>query len=226
MKLSVVSWKWFRQKGRSKFTSEYVNTLKRMVQRNLAIDHEFVCITDDPEGLDNDIRYVPLFEEFNRWPRCFPRLKMFSKEIALSGEFCEFILSIDLDVVITDDITSLIDFNYDFIISRVAKGDQPYNGSFWQLRLGSRPQVWEKIPEDSINIKQPAFGGSDQAWLAYILGPNEKTVGPEEGVYGYMKHVKGKELPKNAKLVTFQGGNDPWHSNIMRKERWIEHYRK
>jgi len=228
MKLSVISWKWHKPNPpkRSKFISEHVNILKRMVKRNLTIDHEFVCITDSPDGLDNDIRYVPLFKEFAKWSGCYPRLKMFSKEIASSGMFEDCILSIDLDVVIVDNITPLINFKYDFIISRIAARNQPYNGSFWFLRLGSRPQIWDKFSRNPLNLKSQGFGGTDQAWMAYILGSKEKTGGPEEGVYGYRRHIRNEKMPENARLITFQGRNNPWDSDTMNKDKWISRYRQ
>ena len=43
-----------------KYGPEYVNKLYRMVQRNLSINHEFICYTENPAGLDQGIRVIDL----------------------------------------------------------------------------------------------------------------------------------------------------------------------
>ncbi|GAH56014.1 unnamed protein product, partial [marine sediment metagenome] len=35
-----------------KYSSEYVNKLYSMVERNLTVEHDFICITDNPEGVN------------------------------------------------------------------------------------------------------------------------------------------------------------------------------
>ena len=54
-KYFVVCLKWG-----DKYGPEYVNKLYRMVQRNLTIDHEFVCFTENPANLDLGIKVIDL----------------------------------------------------------------------------------------------------------------------------------------------------------------------
>ena len=49
----------------TKFGSEYVNRLYRMVEKNLSIPHRFVCFTDNGEGLDEgiEVRELPPYSD-------------------------------------------------------------------------------------------------------------------------------------------------------------------
>lgn len=53
--VNVVCMKWG-----TKYPALYVNNLASMVKRNLTLPYRFVCFTDDPTGLDNDIETFPL----------------------------------------------------------------------------------------------------------------------------------------------------------------------
>ena len=45
--LTVACLKWGRKYG-----VDYVNILRDMVRRHLAVPHRFVCLTDDPAGIE------------------------------------------------------------------------------------------------------------------------------------------------------------------------------
>ena len=51
----------------NKYSSQYVNVLYSMVKRNLTIPFKFVCLTDDPRGLDKDIQCLELPKELSGW---------------------------------------------------------------------------------------------------------------------------------------------------------------
>ena len=40
----------------TKYSADYVNRLYNMVKRNCRIDYEFVCMTEDANGLDSNIK--------------------------------------------------------------------------------------------------------------------------------------------------------------------------
>ena len=54
---NVVCMKWG-----TKFSPNYVNILASRVKKNLAGDYRFVCFTDDPTGLREDVETRPLPE--------------------------------------------------------------------------------------------------------------------------------------------------------------------
>jgi hypothetical protein len=43
-----------------KYSADYVNRLHNMVKRNLTIDYEFVCFTENSQDIDPSIRTEPL----------------------------------------------------------------------------------------------------------------------------------------------------------------------
>ena len=62
--LTICCFKWQSPiQYRTKFRAQHVNTLRNMFRRHLHMPHEFVCITDDPAGIDQDIRIVKLWND-------------------------------------------------------------------------------------------------------------------------------------------------------------------
>ena len=235
--LSFVCWKWEPQRGyRSKFDAATVNTLLSMIDRHYKKPHELVCITDNPIGIDGRVRIIKLWDDFKNVPSphgplnpsCYRRLKMFSREaIELIGP--RFV-SIDLDVVITNDISDLFPEDLDFKMYGDTARGTPYNGSLILHRAGTRTQLWEKFdPKTSPNLGlAKRYIGSDQAWIGVCLGPNEPKFTSADGIYSYRNQLlpRGGVLPPNAKIVIFHGHCDPWQLNMKRKHPWIErHYR-
>lgn len=244
MTLHVGCFKWHKPGYRSTFGPETVNVLRSMVARNLSLDHEFFCVTDDAAGIDPRVRVIPLWNDFAeipnpsspRNPSCYRRLKLFSAEAAtLIGER---IVCMDLDTVIVGDVTPLFDRPDDFVIwggqtvearpnSRVYSW---YNGSLLMLRAGTRRQVWESFdPRTSpARAHRANCRGSDQGWISFILGAGEKVYSTADGVYSYRNHVlpRSGRLPSDARFVSFHGQWDPWMSQVKRAHSWVrEHYR-
>ena len=120
--LKIVTWLWDTGKPHwkkpIKFDQNHVNILANMFRRHLHIPHEMVCITDQIDGFNENIRIIPLWNDYNRSGGCFRRLKIFSDEMAaLIGK--RFV-SVDLDVVLVGDITpifDLLELNAKFVVS-------------------------------------------------------------------------------------------------------------
>lgn len=87
-----------------KFSADYVNKLRNMVRRNLSLEHQFVCLTDDATGLNEGIEVRPLVENLEH---SYTKLGLFANELHdLTGQ----ILFLDLDVVIINPIAELFQF--------------------------------------------------------------------------------------------------------------------
>lgn len=245
--IDVVVWKWFRAGYRSKFDHNAVNVMRSMFDRHLHLPHRFTCITDDPAGIDGsiriiDIRTLPSYR-FMRVPNpsspanpsCYVRLFMFSAEAR--DVIGERIVSCDLDMVLTDDVTPLFDRDDDFVIwggqtvqPRSATMYNWFNGSLMMIRAGTRTKVWTEFDPAKSPAQAHAAGcrGSDQGWIAYSLGRQEHLWGAQDGVYSYRNHVLpgGGRLPKGARIVVFHGVHDPWHRDVQARHPWVrEHYR-
>jgi len=234
--LRVVTWKWgsgIVHKKRIKFEARHVNILAMMVKRNLSLEHEFVCITDNPKGLAEDIRVIPLWDGGLRELKgCYVRLKMFSKDMAevIGPRF----LSLDLDCVIMGDITPLVDRKDDFIIwGEDDRIKAPYCASMMLMDAGSRAWVWEKFDPKVVKTggrmrRIWGYGGSDQSYLNACLYPKEKTWTRKDGVYNFSPDIVERydgKLPDNARIVFFNGGHDPSIPIYRNRYVWIrEHW--
>jgi len=219
--LTFVCWRWRTPGYRSTFGPETVFALREMIARHYRRPHRFVCVTDDPAPLVG-VETIPLWSDCSRipspighsYPSCYRRLKVFAPD---AGEvFGERLVSIDLDTVIVGDITPLFDRSEDFVIWGESDFPHttPYCGSLWMLKTGTRPQVWTEFDEKSSPKKawQAGCRGSDQGWLAYVLGKHEATWGKKDGIYSFRKDIArvGRGLPDDARLVSFHGKIDPW----------------
>lgn len=254
--LTVVTFKWGQPGYRSSFTAENVNITRRMVARHYQKPHRFICVTDDPVGLDPEVEVLPLWGDFASipnptWvngPSCYRRLKVFSKWFT---EFAgERIVVLDLDVVITGDLSPLWDRDEDFLIWRPGTARQPVCASMFMLRAGTMQHIWDTF-DAAISPKlagRQGFRGSDQAWIGYCIGRDHPGWTTADGVYGYKDHLykPGKPaptinipsiykiktqpasgaLPKDARVVMFTGRPDPWDAEALAAAPWIaDHYK-
>lgn len=234
--MEFVTFKWKPARGyRSAFGPETVNTLLSMLGRHYHAPFRLTCITDDPAGISSEVRVLPLWSDWGQlqsphgvaYPSCYRRLKLYSKEAAqlIGPRFA----CMDLDVVITEDVTAMFADTHDFRIwGDTAKGT-PYNGSLWMLRAGARTRVWEEFDPVESPKRSLALGyiGSDQGWIGACLGPNEAKWSTRDGVYSFRNHIQrgGYLLPANARIVVFHGAVDPW-SDQARRLGWVrKHYR-
>jgi hypothetical protein len=238
--LRVVCWLWQKKSDqyRTTFTAEHVNTFRNMVERHYTDPHEVVCITNMPDGIDERVRVVPLWDEFHdipsqhgdNQPSCFTRVRAFSSEMRelIGPRF----VSVDLDCVIVNDMRPLWNRTEDFVIYNYPMRTTPYNGSMWLMDAGCREQVYTRFkPESSpMKARKAGFRGSDQAWFCYALGRNEATWGYRDGVVAFRSDMKARdymlEKVPHARIVFFQGVNDPWGAYSQSIAPWIkEHYR-
>lgn len=180
-------------------------------------------------GLRSEVEYIPLWDEFRGLGGCFVRLVCFRKDFDLFGPR---FTSIDLDVVITGDITPLFDRQGDFIIWQPENSEQriaAYCGSLWTLTAGSHPEVYETfIPNHhKINPHSNKYvGGSDQMQISRMI-PNAATYGMQDGVYNFVPDIQrtGSALPENARMVFFNGKFMPDDYQIARRFPWVpQHY--
>lgn len=233
--LEIVCFKWRPRPGyRSQFGPETVNTLQKMLRRHYPKFTRLTCVTDDPTGIASDIRIIPLWNDHadipsphgGKNPSCYRRLKLFSPEAKelIGPRF----LSMDLDCVITGDVSPIFDRTEDFLMYGNTNPKTPYNGSLMLMTAGARPQVWESFdPRTSPRqAMQARFYGSDQAIISYCLGPNEAKVTKRDGVYSFRNDLqKLRDLPADARIVVFHGAHDPWSERVKIQHPWIrEHY--
>jgi hypothetical protein len=146
----------------TKYSADYVNKLYNMVKRNCTLDYDFVCLTDDTNGLNSNILTVPLPEFLSGW-WCKPY--MFSNQLGLDGT----ILYLDLDVVIAKNIDHLFLYEptswctiRDFT-RKMRPSWQKYNSSVVRFRSNELVSFWKDFEQDQKAIQRRWHG--DQDWL-------------------------------------------------------------
>jgi len=161
--LTVVTWRWG-----SKFGPEYVNRLRAGLARHLRLDHELCCVTDDPTGLDPRVRVVTMPTEFAHTSRCRRRMWQFAR--ARLADFGYRFLHIDLDTVLTGDITAIVDRQEPLVCWR-AHYANVVSPAFMLLDTGYLHDLWQRFAADPDGY--PAATGvrnaSDLAMLNHFL---------------------------------------------------------
>ena len=215
--LTVVTWKWFGWR-QNLYSPRHVVAMQQMLQKHLHIPHKFVCVTDDPTGLDCDTLPIWDYPNINTGtgrPNSYRRLRMFSDEAR--SMFGPKVLSIDLDAVILRDITSLVTDDD----LRLVKGKAaPYNGSMILHSTGTRLELWNEFTKNSPDLvrtherkSQVMHYGSDQAWISYKC-PGEPTWGAEHGVHHYTLMTDNK-VPDDARIIFCAGSVKPWSPGMQ-----------
>lgn len=162
-------------------------------------------------------------------PSCYRRLKLFSDEVA--NIFGGRIVSLDLDVVITGDMTPLWDRKDDFIGWRVpgAVHDYVYNGSMFMFRAGTQHHLWKRFdwqvtPDMTRN---QGYFGSDQAWISFNHRDTTRGWTREQGVISYPRDQRKLPLWPWARIVIFHGKRKPWEPATQKESPWItQHWRQ
>lgn len=234
MSLTVVTWKWRRADGSSLFSAEYVNRMRSMLARNLRLPHRLICLTDDPAGIDPRVECHPLPTEFAGSFRCRRRMWQWSRDrMSLFGPR---FLAIDLDLVITDDITHLVDRPEPIVMLRIGYANV-LSGSFILSDTGALHGAYEAFASDPAGFlaKTGLQNASDQAMLnLYLRGKPVAEWKERDGFvvffgrgYERFAHLgvgyNKPTLPKGARVVVL--GSDDLDALTDPRFEWRSHWR-
>lgn len=206
---------------------EHVNRMRLMLARHLALPHELVCVTDIPQGLHQDIRVVPLDRSLIGTPRArFPKLMLWRPDAAevFGGER---LFAIDLDSVIVRDLTPVVDRPEPVVLWRNSSFGKPgrsrYNGSFYLLDAGVRPDIWEEFTPERAAARSTM--SHEQGWVSHLIGDDVATWGcnDADGLWK-ARDMRAGTLPDAARAVTFAGRHDPSLSETRKKWPWVEEH--
>lgn len=234
---SVVTFKWKPIMAyRSKFSATHVNSLRRQFEVHCRVPHRFICITDDPNGLDSQIEAVKIWDDFKdipnpTWlngPRCYRRLLTFGEAFRqIAGDR---FLCIDLDVLLTGDVTPLVEREEDFLMWGTDNADIPFCGSMYMMTTGVHEEVLGSFDpiRSPILSEEAGYRGSDQAWIRYCIGDDIATWNRKnDGVYSYQDYIMPKchgRLPTDARVVMFHGKPDYWDQVALQRSPWIREH--
>lgn len=136
------------------YAPDYVNVLFNAFARHLDAPHRFICMTDDPAGIDPGVEIFPIPEmdlgenrfAFGGWPK----LAVFRKDLfGLKGRA----LFVDLDTVIVGDLEPLLQAEGGVVLIREWRRFVDYfrprrvNGmtSIFAFTLGAQTQIYDRF---------------------------------------------------------------------------------
>lgn len=224
-RLQIVLWKWTNPNKLHilfDFSADAVNKLYRQLQTHLTIPHDVVLVTDNPAGIDSGIRIVPLWHEHAELGGCYRRLRLFGPEAtALIGPRFAWV---DLDTAIVGNMDTILGRKEDIVLYRSnSVPGQPYNGSMVLMSANARPQVWDRFDPATAAATTAAAGfhGTDQAWMAHVLGPDEAAWDKSDGVMHFRLDCM-PDLPEHARIVFFPGVAKMHLPTTRKAAPWID----
>ncbi len=128
-------------KAGTAYGPEYVNILRDMICRNLAegTQGRFVCITDDPTGLDEGVEVLPLPDDLETW---WGKLYMFKRGLFPDGTRCLFM---DLDTIFVGPLDDIIKYDGEFATLRDFYYPQQVGPAIIAWKAGDfAASVWEE----------------------------------------------------------------------------------
>jgi hypothetical protein len=218
----------------NKYGSEYVNTLYNMVKRNLTIPFEFVCFTEDPQGLDPAVTVMPIQPrtDMHGW---WYKVMFFDPQLPLRGN----VLFMDLDVVVFRNIDHLFTFQPDkFCIIRdfnrsIRRDWKRMNSSIFRLRAGAYPHVYDEFMRAPKSHVHRLHG--DQDWIYEQMRKEDFLFWPDEWIQSYKwemrdrrdlvkmngkRNFKHKATPKvldETVIAVFHG--EPYPNEVL--DNWV-----
>lgn len=243
--ITFVTWKWDDANNGRNFECDHVNVVADRVRVHYPKPHRFVCITDDPVGLDSRIEPLPLPvtglerlvspAELRRqengkkraFPSCYRRLWNFSPDARrLLGPR---IFALDIDVIICGDLRPLADRSASFVgWSDPRFGWNKVAGGCYLMTTGAHTNVWDDFdPATSPELCKHGNHGSDQAWMSYKLYPPPDRWTTADGIFkiNWLPEIRGRStLPPHARLVFTSGDQPPWSADQQKRHPWIKEH--
>lgn len=173
-----------------KYSADYVNRLHRMVKRNLTLDYEFVCFTENTNGLDSDItvRDLPLHVGVKGW---WYKPLFFNPHLGLNSTT----LFLDLDMIVFRNIDNLFTHKPgEFLIIRdfnrfLVKNYKKFNSSVFRLEPGQHSHIYKDFIKNPQQVMR-RFPG-DQDWIRHSV-TNNFDFWPDEWIQSYKWEMRGK----------------------------------
>lgn len=192
-----------------RYGAEYVNKMRRMLQRHLNTDFEFYCITDDPSGLDEGIRTrSPALGLPGWWNKlfCFA-----GNSLAMTYNWT---LYLDLDQVITGDLHEIVQActkqsAFSCYADHIEYCGAKFGSAFMLFRTYEFTHLWGDFRADHQRIMKVYESGGDQVYLDQFLRDEVYYFNEDfpEAVNSYKYDILPTGLPPGdaVKIVNFHG---------------------
>ncbi len=227
--VTVATFLWYDPRGAYNqiytYGPAHVNRMRSMLARHLHVPHELVCVTDQPEGIDGQVRIEPLDRALIGGPHArYPKLMVFHP--AAEQTFGRRIFLLDLDTVIVRDITPIVDRPEPLVLWENSSFGKPgrtrYNSSLLLVDAGARCDIWMAFERGTEQARH------DQEWVTRCVGDERVATWNANGSDGIYKarDIGSGKLPEQARLVTFAGRQDPSEARTRKRFPWIkDHWR-
>ena len=179
----VVCLKWG-----DKYSADYVNKLYNMVDRNITIDYEFVCFTENTTGLNKNITTYPLPKiRADGW---WYKPMFVGADLPIKGT----LLFLDLDVVVFKNIDKLFTYQPNrFCIIRDFNRSQRkdwnrMNSSVFRINIGAYDNIWQQFKQNPPAHMQRLRG--DQDWMFKHI--TDHHFWPDEWIMSYKWEMRDR----------------------------------
>ncbi len=138
------------------YDAGYVNKLYAMARRNTSGELRFVCLTDDPAGLNDNIeqRECPVIEGPLPWRNTgWRKIALWAATLpGMEGDW----LFLDLDVVVTGSLDDFFTYKPDKTFVVMQNWTQPGQGigntSVYRFRVGSHAYLYDEMCRDFMGV--------------------------------------------------------------------------
>ena len=225
----VLCMKWGRKYG-----PDYVNRLYAMVRRHLSGDFNFVCLTDDSEGIRSEVQCLPIPPLDLEVPagqpdRAWKKLTTFEPNLhGLHGTA----LFLDVDVVVVGSLDAFFEQPGEFLI--IHDYARPWrteritgNSSVYRFELGAHADVLAHF-RANMDTVQAKFR-NEQAYLSDFLHAQGKLqYWPDAWCPSFKYHGipawptnywREPFVPEGARIVVFHGECNPPDALAGRRNR-------
>lgn len=195
-----------------KYPDYYAQRLKRTVQENLTLEHNFMCISD------HEIDGVTTIRPINDLPGWWGKVNLFSFEVS-----DRLNLYLDLDVVITGSLDDLVTKYRNSPCAMPLNWAQSGHGGcqssvmLWSKNYNTE-QVYSLFDPAIAHwppVNQPGTLWGDQEWITQLRDTDKIQVNPinADWVKSYKYHCRDG-LPDDCRIVVFHGEPKPADVNV------------
>ena len=217
----------------TKYGPEYVNRLYAMVARHLRGPFDFVCLTDDEQGVRSEVHCLPI--PSLALPPGIPErgwTKLTTFEANLHG-LQGTALFLDLDVVIVGDITPFFEVPGEFLIIHDWK--RPWritgNSSVYRFQIGAHADVLAEFRATQEQVRSRLR--NEQAFLSEVMHRQGRLAyWPADWCSSFKYHCippwptsywREPSFPPGTRIVIFHGEVNPPDALAGRRNRRFRH---
>jgi hypothetical protein len=200
------------------YDAGFVNKLYGMVSRSISGEFRFVCLTDDPAGLNPAIeaRDCPAIGGPLPWRETgWRKIALWAETLpGMEGDW----LFLDLDVVITASLDPFFDYlpKQSFVVMQnwTQPGQHIGNTSVYRFRVGSHPELLEELKQDFMGVIRNFV--NEQTFVSRRIA--DTAFWPDAWCLLFKVHCvppmplrwwQAPRLPAGARVVAFPGAPNP-----------------